>query len=385
MKVAYLDHCYKQAGGGQISLSKVVQNIRNRGYDPILITATKENYFSKNITDIEQRIVKIPLGILESGRGKLLSNPISMLMYALLAIPSIFRLCSILKEEDVDLVHSNDSLMRVIGGVSSFLCGVPHVSHVRDIFIPNTYTKVYWFIVNVFTHKLISVSKAVSSQYPSIVSDKKSVVIYNPVSIEDDKNRSIKGNNSKKITGNYIKEKTTISMVGNLIEWKGQKYFIEACNMLIRKGYKCNFWVVGDGPKRQELEEHTLKEGIYEDIIFMGHRDDAVSLMEISDIVVNYSEKPDPFPRVVVEAMAMGCAVVAPTEGGASEALGDGDRGVVIEPRDSERLAESLICLLNNPQLREELADRAKTYARKKYTVGIHLEEITSVYREVLS
>ena len=67
-----------------------------------------------------------------------------------------------------------------------------------------------------------------------------------------------------------------------------------------------------------------------------------VSAYKISDIVISASLDPEPFGRITVEAQAMGCLVVAADHGGARETIQHNQTGILVEPRNSEALADGI-------------------------------------------
>lgn len=100
--------------------------------------------------------------------------------------------------------------------------------------------------------------------------------------------------------------------------------------------------------------------------IFAGHTNDVPKAYHSGDIVV-LSSISEAFPYSVVEAMMSGKAVVATDVGGVKEALGD--TGIVVTPRDEEELADGIITLLNNTELRLALSEEARERALSYFTI----------------
>lgn len=87
-----------------------------------------------------------------------------------------------------------------------------------------------------------------------------------------------------------------------------------------------------------------------------------------SDICVVPSEWAEPFGLIAIEAMAMGKAVIASRIGGLKEIIQDNENGILFEPKNSQELAEKIDMLLDDPQLRIALGNKAKETVIKNYT-----------------
>ncbi len=94
--------------------------------------------------------------------------------------------------------------------------------------------------------------------------------------------------------------------------------------------------------------------------------------------------KPEPFGRVIAEAMAMRCPVVAAAAGGPMEIIENGRSGLLVPPGDDEALACGLASLLRNPQLAERMAEQAAHEAVERFSAKAHVAVIEGVYDSVL-
>jgi glycosyltransferase involved in cell wall biosynthesis len=106
----------------------------------------------------------------------------------------------------------------------------------------------------------------------------------------------------------------------------------------------------------------------------------------LADVVVNASLKPEPFGRAVIEAQAMGRAVVAFDHGGAAETIADGQTGSLVRPGDVHALAARIGAALDlDEAARAELGWRARQAVLAGYTMGAMQQATLDVYAEVLS
>ena len=160
-----------------------------------------------------------------------------------------------------------------------------------------------------------------------------------------------------------------ILCIGTLYEVKGHTYLIEACRLLMDRGvdFACN--LVGDGPDRPLLMKQVEESGLSGRVIFHGQleRPEIVGMLRRADVftlpsVPTDSGRREGIPVVLMEAMASGLPVVSSDISGIPELVESGSSGLLVPPRNSEALADSLEQLSKDPDLRKKLgkAGRAK-------------------------
>jgi glycosyltransferase involved in cell wall biosynthesis len=118
--------------------------------------------------------------------------------------------------------------------------------------------------------------------------------------------------------------------------------------------------VAGDGPERRPLEKQTSELGLDGRVRFLGSvpRETVLRLFRAADASVLPSAWEN-FPHTVVEALAVGCPVIATAVGGVPEVVVDGENGLLVEPRDASALASAIRRFFGDPELRARLAGAA--------------------------
>ncbi|MGN6695248.1 MAG: glycosyltransferase, partial [Aquihabitans sp.] len=124
--------------------------------------------------------------------------------------------------------------------------------------------------------------------------------------------------------------------------------------------------------------------GVADQVVFAGSRRDVADLLAISDIAVHSSTEPEPFGRVIVEAMAAGRPVIASDEGGVPEIIDDGVTGVLVRPGDVGALAAAIGGLLDDPEGAAAMGRRAATAANERFSAAAHATQIQAIYDDVL-
>ena len=179
-----------------------------------------------------------------------------------------------------------------------------------------------------------------------------------------------------------------IAMVGNVRAWKGQHVAIAAMSRLSSvERASMRLMIVGatamvDVAYERSLRELVHREGLNEQVLFLGPRDDVPDIIAASDVVVHASTDAEPFGLVVVEGMALGRVVVASKLGGPSEIIDSGS-GLTFSPEFPDELATHLSMLQAAPEYRRLLGEAGRVRSAKfdiRNTVALDM----GVYDEVL-
>ncbi len=145
---------------------------------------------------------------------------------------------------------------------------------------------------------------------------------------------------------------------GRLVRQKGFDLLLRAFAIARLKGLQASLLLLGEGPQRLLLERLRGDLGLDASVALPGHATNPFPAMRHADLFV-LSSRFEGFPLVLLEALALGRAVVAADcPAGPAELLADG-AGVLVEPRDPEALAVALLDLARDRARRAELARRA--------------------------
>ena len=154
-------------------------------------------------------------------------------------------------------------------------------------------------------------------------------------------------------------EDFAVLCVANLRPEKGVAAFAEAVSRARRQLPRLRGLVAGDGPQRAALER-------LEDVRLLGSRGDVPDLIAACDAVCLLSEA-EALPISVLEAMALGRAVVATDVGGIPEAVLHAQTGLVVPPRDAAAAAAALTRLAAQPEWAGELGERGRARWRERF------------------
>ncbi len=175
--------------------------------------------------------------------------------------------------------------------------------------------------------------------------------------------------------------------VGRLVEKKGTELLLEA----IRDIPDATLVVIGDGPEKRPLEDCAGRLGIGERVSFLGEqpRGEVRRWMRrawrlAAPSLTARDGDSEGLPTVVCEAAATRLPVVASTHSGLSEAVADGESGLLVPEGDAPALASAIAGLLGDPVLRERLASGARRLAEQRFSRSRQIARLETHYDALL-
>lgn len=183
-----------------------------------------------------------------------------------------------------------------------------------------------------------------------------------------------------------LNDKNIILFVGGLIPRKGINYLIEAMkyvkfdSVLLIVGGELQ----GHPGVKEGLEQQVKKLGL-KNVLFLGRvsEEDLRCAYVIADVFVLPSIS-EGLPLTLLEAMAYKKCMIATNIAGNSDVIQNGKNGILVEPENSQKLAEKIDYLLVNEELRKKLGAVARKGIEKKYSWDAAFNKILEVYKEVL-
>jgi glycosyltransferase involved in cell wall biosynthesis len=107
--------------------------------------------------------------------------------------------------------------------------------------------------------------------------------------------------------------------------------------------------------------------------------------LDAMDVAIHASTNPEPFGRVLIEAMALGRPLIAPREGGPLEIVVDGETGILVAPRDPNALAAAVDRLIGDPALRARMGAAARARVAAVFDIRRHVTTMEAIFDEMLA
>ena len=172
--------------------------------------------------------------------------------------------------------------------------------------------------------------------------------------------------------------------VGALVGHKGQKYLIEAMPLVLREVPDAHLIIFGEGELRAPLEKQVKQLSLARRVLLPGFREDVMSLMKSADVFAMPSLT-EGLGSAVLDAMAMGHAVVGTTAGGIPEAVVHEDTGLLVEPADAKALAAALVRVLKDAELRQQFGAAGRARVAEHFGVDRLVEGTLAAYQRFAS
>ncbi|GAB4162262.1 MAG: hypothetical protein Tsb009_39300 [Planctomycetaceae bacterium] len=283
-----------------------------------------------------------------------------------------------------EIIHANSLSMGRLTGILSKDISGRRIVHLRDII---RLSKKAIEDLN-GNNRLLAVSQATKSFHVGQGLDAgKTTVLYNGIDCETFQPRP----EEKRLRHEFgiPEDSFVILCVGQIGLRKGLDVFAEAMISLNETASDVHAAIVGErnSSKQESIDYEQLLHNRFEEtgigrrVHFLGYRDDVHRLMNTADLLVHAAHQ-EPLGRVLLEAAASGLPILATDVGGTSEILRDGESAMLVPPGDARLLAENIVALKSNPDLRLRLAKSAREDIQEKFTVQTAAKNLAAVWLE---
>lgn len=366
-------------GGAQDNTILTVERSRRYGFDAVLACAPEP----RRVEDVRSKGIEVIL-IPEFRREISPFNDVIALI----------RLYRIIRRRRFHIVHTHTSKAGVLGRIAAKLAGTPvivHTSH-GSIFHPIYFRpSVLWFFSLVerfaagLTDKIITISEDETDDYLQrrIAGNEKFIVIPSGVDTQSFPGRLIDKDKKRGDLG-LPGDVPIVGMIARLAPEKGHDVCLQAFQQVVRAFPKACLLIVGEGELREDIRERISRLGLEKSVVMLGYRKDIPEITQILDVSVHPSFMEGGVSRSVVESMLCKVPVVAAAVGGIPEVVMHEKNGLLVPPGDATALAQAIIRLLNDGNLRSKLADAAYGPIQKTHSLETMTDKIFRLYGELL-
>lgn len=297
-------------------------------------------------------------------------------------IPAVVAVARYIRRKDFDIVHTHSTEAGIIGRFAARLAGTPAVVHtVHGVpFTDDRNTVLEAFILACertaapMTDQVVVNADAIAEEYISqgIGKPEQYTTVYSGIDI-----KAFQGiPPATDVDGDELR----VLMVGRLAKGKGFDVLLDALDRLGRPDL-C-VYIVGEGPRREWIENEIRVRGLDEIVELLGYRSDIPAIMAACDVFVLPSYR-EGTPRVITEAMASGLPVVATNIAGIPEQVADGESGYLIDPGDAVALTERLAELLDSPARRQAFGEQGRERVAR-FSLSQMNQDLDAVYQSLL-
>lgn len=177
------------------------------------------------------------------------------------------------------------------------------------------------------------------------------------------------------------KSEIVLGIVARMQRHRRYEVLWEAVKIAVEEIPDLKIVVIGRGTHRKKVGFDPVKKmGLTNNVIFTGYRrDDYIQTLASIDVKIFLVPGSDGSCRAVRQAMAMGKPVIATKRGMLPEIIEDGHTGLLIEDTP-ENLAQAMIKMIRNSELRNKLGKAALEKARTDYSLDRHAQKVEEIY-----
>jgi glycosyltransferase involved in cell wall biosynthesis len=301
-----------------------------------------------------------------------------------LAIPGTGQLAGLVRQTRAAVVHTNGLKAHLLGGLAGRVTLRPVVWHLRDFPPPGPQGNVLRVASRALPRLMLSNSAAVAEAW-----GKRVRAIGNPVDLV--RFHPEVGGEAVRAELGLAPDEPLVGMVAHLTPWKGHEEFLRMALAVKDRVSGVRFLVSGGAIYETEghegyaerLRRRVVDLGLGGRVHLLGNRDDIPEILAALDVLVHCPNAPEPFGRVVAEAMAVGKPVVAARAGGLPEIVEHEVTGLLVPPGDPSACAAAVMRLLADPALRARLGAAGRVHAAAHFDPAIHAQRVLDAYKEV--
>ena len=290
-----------------------------------------------------------------------------------------------------DIIYANTLKALVVGAFASRVSRRPLVYHLHDILSTEHFSRTNRRLaVRLGNTASLVVANSKASQAAFVAAGGRlniSNVVYNgfETGLYQSQECSAVPNPTQVRQQLGLNGKFLVGHFSRMSPWKGQHVLLEA---LAQCPKDVNAILVGEAlfgeqDYVQQLHEQVAALRLEQQVQFLGFRSDIVSLMKACDLVTHTSTLPEPFGRVIVEAMLCGRPVVAAAAGGAVELVEPGINGWLVPAGDPKQLAEVIMICRDQPEAAASLAKQAQIQASHRFDLTATNQQLSQLLSQI--
>jgi glycosyltransferase involved in cell wall biosynthesis len=287
------------------------------------------------------------------------------------------RLARLVRQRQIDIVHTHSSIDAWVGGMAARLAGVPIVRS-RHVSIPirARFNPVYRWLADRILTSGDAIRRIVVAG--GVAPDR---VLAIPAGV--DLTEFTPGAPGDAVRHEFGHGAPIIGSVAMFRGSKGHDHLLQAFRAVKAGRPGARLVLVGDGVRRPWVERMAAGNGLAGAVHFTGFRGDVAELLRLMDCFVLASTRTEGVPQSLLQAIAVGTPVVASRVGGIPEIITPGETGLLVDPGQPAALAEAIEAVLAEPASARRRAETAREIVRARFAHTRTIDRLLAVYRDL--
>lgn len=387
MKILFFTQLFYPAifGGGEYVFYHWAQELVKKGHEVFVITQNIDGEKSNQTID--------GINIFRTGSSLHLNGtlPIGIFSNISYLFNSYFLGNKIIKENNIDLIHSNTYIPVISAQWCASKARIPHIATIHDVYFTSQHdfwknwsnqknmSKFTKFLGPLLEKKValtnVTLFHTVSEQSKS---DLESLGIVKPIKVIPN------GIDLAPYNVKTIQKKFQAIYVGRLIFYKNLDVIIDAFKIVVDEIPTAQLIIVGDGPMRDYLRNKITHLNLQQNIHIKGNITDEkkYQLLNESNVLLNPSVV-EGFGMVVLESFASSTPAIVSDVKPLSDLVVDSVDGFILPPKDSSLWAKHIILIFQDMSLANRMGIAGKQKVAKNYSISILIERLIELYNSV--
>ncbi len=286
------------------------------------------------------------------------------------------------------VLHTHRRKENLVGAIAAWKChGVYSIRTVhgapepveRRVAVKQRIYRILDYVTGKFLQsRVVAVSRELGSQLSGLYGRGHVSVVPNGIDIADVLQKA-----EPPVFRPYRPKRTQIAFVGRLVTIKRPDLFIEVARKLSElRPERYDFYIFGDGPLRNELDDYLGRHKLTDTVHCMGFKQDIAEHLSQMDMLLMVSDH-EGLPMTLLESLALGIPVVARRVGGIPQVLGNGVAGRMVDGDGPEEIVRAVMSLDDDPLEKERIVQAGRERVHRYFSASSGAEQYHEIYRKV--
>ena len=369
----------------------LIDSLGHGGAERVLVTVCRE---------LSRRGVDVHVGVMQERDGNPAADQIAQLGIPVRSLDvrslrhprGYTAVRDVIRDVAPDGVHTHLEFANVLGTLASYRQKIPSLATLHTLDAPAPPSRAWIraravaFVLRRYARLVVTVSESARAHHLAFgtLRADRAAVIYNGTDLAAATLPGPADRERIRRSLDLPEDAPVVTTVAVQRDGKGLDVLIEAIAAVRAQQPLAVCLLVGDGPLRNALESRVRADGLHGVVRFLGMRSDVLAVLLASDVYVQPSLV-DALPTTVMEAMAAGLPIVATHTGGIPEMVDHGRTGMLVEPGRADLLASAILDLLEHPEQRRLVGDRARHEALDRFHPASAVDRLMECYQMVLN
>ena len=381
-RILFADHT-GALGGAQLCLLDIAAAFRDRS----AVALFEDGPFANALVAQGAAVVPIAAGrsLTSMKKASRLPRPGAVIG----TLRAAFALARVARRHDV--LYTNSPKSFLVGAVAGLLARRPVIWHLHDILDSQHFSasniRLLVTVANARAVRVIANSHATADAFVAAGGRRETIrVVYNGIDAAPFDAVASNARSDIRRSLGIASDAFVVGSFSRLHPWKGQRVLLDALTTLpgVHALVVGGALFSGEAAYESELRATASAGALRGRVHVLGARDDIPRLLAACDVVAHTSIWPEPFGRVLVEALLARRPLVASNAGGVREVVEDGVTGLLVAPGDATGLASAIRGLRDDPVRAATLAAAGSADVRRRFTRAVMIDGIASAVNEVV-